>query len=163
MRATAVLAFLVIITLSCAGTPPVDEPVVTSPEDEAPPTEMAQGDAATTITEDQAPQADKAPPAFAKLDAGLNAILASPDPLQTAADSGYRVKDDRIQVTIVTEPDQLADVQQWIEDNDAQEVSTAGHEVQANVTLDLLRKLGRHPGIQYVKQPTYITDPGLNQ
>jgi hypothetical protein len=153
----------VIITLSCAGTPPVDEPVGSGSGDETPPAAVAEGDAATAIAPDEAPQADKAPQAFAKLDAGLNAILASEDPMQTAADSGYRIKDERIQVTIVTGDDQLADVQQWIEDNDAQQVSAAGNEVQAHVSLDLLRKLGRHPGIEYVRQPTYITDPGLNE
>ena len=162
MRGIAILATLAIVTLSCAGTPPIEEQPTVVPSEEAP-TAAPVEEPATTVPAGDVPTAAKAPPAFPKLDRTLNAVLASSSPLDTATDKGCRVLDERIQVTIVTDADQVAEVQTWLEESDAQQVSSSGDELQAHVSIDLLRKLNRHPAIRLVKRPIYVTDPGLQR
>ncbi len=98
----------------------------------------------------------KAAPKYPHLDAGLNRIADGDDPLGLAANLGYRVREDRVQVVAVTVKDATNEVTAWLESRNATHVSTAGDLVQAFVPVDLLPDLAAHVKIQYVRKPHYV-------
>ena len=124
MRSTALVLVLVLVAvvLSCSAAPRGGPPQ----GGEAPAAEVA---------------AAKPPPRYARLDDALNAVLASERPLDVAAERGIRVREGRLQVSIVAVPERLEELKSWLDERGARNVSSAFGEVQAEVTVELLRAL----------------------
>jgi hypothetical protein len=100
--------------------------------------------------------ADVADPA---LDMRLNRVVRSPDPLAAARARGFRTRDGRLQVSIVTTGEALDELQRWLETQGAASVYAAGAVVQAFVPPDLLLAIARQPGVLAVRRPTYLPPP----
>jgi hypothetical protein len=144
MRSTSVLLMLASVLLSCSAAPRSAPPH----GGQAPAGEDA---------------AAKPPPRYARLDSALNAVLESERPLEVAAERGIRVREGHLQVTIVAVPDQVGELKSWLEVHGARNVSAASAEVQAEVTVDLLRALDRQPAVRAVRKPSAIRDPRLQE
>jgi hypothetical protein len=139
MRTATPILLLAVIALGCAGSPQQQE---------------ALAGAEATAT--------KPPLPYPRLDSDLNAVLASDRPLATASERGFRVTDDRLQVTITAVADRAGEVSVWLEERGALKVASAGDQVQADVDLELLRQLDRHPAVLAVRQPSVVRDPKLH-
>jgi hypothetical protein len=104
----------------------------------------------------------KPTPPYPRLDGALNAVLASERPLETAVERGLRVQEERIQVTISTAPQRVASLSGWLSEQGAHNVSSAGGEVQADVSVEVLRALAGRDEVMSVRRPAAIRDPGLH-
>jgi hypothetical protein len=142
MRSTTVVLLLASVALSCA-----DAPRTGSSPGAQPPT----ADAVAT----------KPAQRYARLDDALNAVASSERPFEVAAERGLRVRDGRIQVSILTEPARLGSLEAWLAERGASNLASAGDVVQAEVSVELLRALDRQPAVRAVRRPSVIHDPRL--
>jgi len=104
----------------------------------------------------------KPTPPYPRLDGVLNAVLASDRPLETADERGLRVQEERIQVTISTAPQGVEVLTVWLSEQGARNLSSADGEVQADVSVEVLRALAGREEVRSVRRPTAIRDPGLH-
>ena len=101
----------------------------------------------------------KAPSLYERLDRGLNRILASAVPEETALTLGYRVRDARIQVVVEPQTGRDRTIKHWLEEHDAAHVESAIGLVQAHVPFALLPLLDDHPDVRLVRRPLYVHLP----
>ena len=100
---------------------------------------------------------------YPRLDGALNAVLTSDRPLETAVERGLRVQEERIQVTISTAaPLRVESLSGWLSEQGAHNLSSAGGEVQADVSVELLRALAERDEVLSVRRPAAIRDPALH-
>jgi len=71
------------------------------------------------------------------------------------------VQEERIQVSISTVPEEVEALTAWLAEQGAGNLSSAGGEVQADVSVELLRALDGRPEVRSVRRPSAIRDPGV--
>jgi hypothetical protein len=101
----------------------------------------------------------KVPGAPSRLDGALRDVLAAADPLGRARRTGVVVREDRVQVLIETDASVAAALADWVEAQGSREVSFARELVQADVSVETLRRLADHPDVKAVRRPTYAPRP----
>ena len=106
-----------------------------------------------------APLAAKSAPAFERLDASLNRVMASADPFGAAVAHGLKARDGRLQVWVVAAEGATRSVETWLLAQGATRVSTAWNLVQADVELELLPLLAEQPDVLRVRRPSYVFIP----
>lgn len=99
--------------------------------------------------------------ARSRLDGGLLKVLDHHSPLEAAAGRGFRVRDGRIQVSIVAEAAGTADLRRWLEQRGARHVSGRAERLQASVDIDTLSALQDQSGVVWVRRPLYAEVPGV--
>jgi len=96
-----------------------------------------------------------------RLDRSLMRVVESGDPLAAAADSGYRVREDRIEVMIIARSWDVEDLVTWLWQHDARLVVVFRHLVRADVVPRILVDLASHPEVVWVRRPLEPEVPGL--
>ncbi len=99
------------------------------------------------------------PAVIGRADVGLSSVVRAPRPLETAEALGFLVRDDRVQVAVVTTPDGVDAVRSWLEAHDATDVSSAGVIVQAMVPPWRIATLAGQPEVLRVRRPSYVYVP----
>ena len=104
----------------------------------------------------------KVAPRYPKLDAGLNRVIGAEAPLVIAKQSGYRIRDGRIQINAVVEEGRANWVAQWLSDHGGKHITSANDIVQAHVMPDTLVLLGGMSDVIGVRKPDYLMrEPAL--
>jgi hypothetical protein len=94
-----------------------------------------------------------------RFDDGLAAVLTTADPLRTALDRGFEVRDGRLQVVAVTDGVDPRALEEWLHSRGALFVLSVGERVQAFVAPSTLSDLGHRPGVVFVERPHYAELP----
>ncbi len=94
-----------------------------------------------------------------RLDRALRSVAAASDPLRAAAERGFAVRDDRVQVVALTSEAEADALAGWLERSGARFVVVAGGRVQAFVPPALLGELDRRPEVRFVERPLYAVLP----
>ena len=88
-------------------------------------------------------------------------VAASEDPLAQARLTGFVVRDGRVQVIAeCSDGERAAALARWLDDHGGLRVSYAYERVQADLTVDVLRRLAEQPGVISVRRPSYAPRPG---
>jgi hypothetical protein len=104
--------------------------------------------------------APKQPAAFPRLDTASASVAASPAPLEAAGRAGFVVRDGRVQVIVECRDEgAAAALVRQLETEGSRNVSHAFELVQADVTAELLRRLGAYPDVVSVRRPSYVPRP----
>ncbi len=96
---------------------------------------------------------------LAKLDGALNSLLVLEDPFADVKSLGLRVQEGTVQVHIRTDPSNFELLTLWLEAQGATHISSDLDIIQANVDLELLRRLADHPDVKRVHRPAYAMPP----
>ncbi|MCD4748592.1 MAG: S8 family serine peptidase [Thermoanaerobaculales bacterium] len=93
------------------------------------------------------------------LDGALNRLLVLEDPFADAKSLGLRAHEGTVQVHIRTDPADFALLIMWLEGQGATDISSDLDIIQANVDLEVLRRLADHPDVKRVHRPAYAMPP----
>jgi len=94
-----------------------------------------------------------------RLDRSLIGVLASDEPVAAAAEAGYVVRGDRVQVMVVSRGSAAGELVEWLERHDARAVVSSRGLVRADVDPAILAELAAHPAVVWVHRPLYPETP----
>ena len=98
-------------------------------------------------------------PDLVKVELRLRRIVASEQPLELAARTGFRIRDGRIEVVVEAVPGATAGLVEWLGAAGAAAVSSAGSLIAASIDPALVAALAAHPDVVLVRRPQYLPDP----
>ena len=110
---------------------------------------------------DRRPQASAVESAasYSKLDTPVAAIAIAADPAGEARRVGFRVLGSRVQLEVVVEPANVAELAAWLEAEGATSIEHAGGLLEAFVPVGVLPALDRHHAVQWVRRPVVAVLP----
>ena len=122
---------------------------------------LAFGEEPSLELGDRRPQsvADPSAAAFARLDAPVAALAVAADPVGEARRSGFRVEGAKVQLEVVSAPEDAAGLAAWLEAGGATAVDGRDGLLEAYVPARLLPALDRHPAVRWVRRPVYAALP----